>query len=62
LCARCSTPLIVGDIVLPPRRHVHHPAHRARRHVHASAHADAAWAVLIIGLTIVIAVLALTVL
>lgn len=62
LCAKCGQTLTLSEIVLPPRRHRAHSAHHHHRYVGGSAHADAAYAVLIIGLTIVIAVLALTVL
>lgn len=67
LCAVCGKSLELGDVVLPPRRHQHtHAAHRShRRHrpgTPGGHHGDAAWAVLIIGLTLVICVLSLTVL
>lgn len=61
VCANCGWTLAVGTVILTPRRR-HRHAVRHVHHRHASAHADAAWAVLIIGLTLVIAVLALTVL
>jgi hypothetical protein len=72
LCAVCAKPLEIGDVILPPRRHTHtharaaHAPHRAHRRHRPGApsghHGDAAWAVLIIGLTLVICVLSLTVL
>lgn len=61
VCANCGWTLAIGTIVLMPRHRRRHTV-RHVHHGHAGAHADAAWAVLIIGLTLVIAVLALTVL
>jgi LSD1 subclass zinc finger protein len=59
LCAKCGKELLIPNLTLTPH---HHPrARRAKRH-HGSAHADAAWAVMILGLTLLVAVLALTVL
>jgi hypothetical protein len=66
VCADCSCPLEVGDVVLNPRRR-HHPGHRPhpkrqRPHHHHHAldkRADAAWAVLIIGMAILISLLSL---
>ena len=58
LCSVCGNPLVVGDVILPPRRH-----HRSRRHRRpslSSGYADAAWAVLIVGLALVITLFALT--
>lgn len=61
VCANCGWTLAVGTIILTQRQH-HRNTLRHVRHRQTSAHADAAWAVLIVGLTLVIAVLALTVL
>lgn len=63
LCAKCGAELVIGDLVLAPRRR--HRVRRMRYQHHApggSAYADAAWAVLILGLTLVISILALTIL
>ncbi len=66
VCAKCGATVAVPDIELSPR---HHQQQRQNENRHASRHsrriskhADAAWAVLIIGLTLVIALLALTLL
>ncbi len=60
LCAVCGNVLKAGDLVLTPyrrRHHHHHPHHAA-----TSPYGDAAWAMLIIGLTLLVLVLSLTVL
>lgn len=58
LCSQCGAALLIGDVVLTPRRRqrVHHHRHRAL----SPAYADAAWAVLIIGLALVVALLAIS--
>jgi hypothetical protein len=60
ICAKCSNTLSLDEVVLSPRRHVrrHHHHHRH----HSTERADAAGAVLIIGITILIMVLAMTIL
>ncbi len=60
LCARCSQTITIGDVVLVPRR----SARSQARHHYAGGtpQADAAWAVLILGLTLVITLLGLTIL
>jgi hypothetical protein len=55
LCAKCGASVIVPALELAP-------CHRrgSRRHAHAAAgHADAAWAVIVLALTLLIALLAL---
>ena len=59
-CPACSHPIATVDLVLAPHRR-RRPNHR-RHHAAADNHADAAWAVLIIGMTLVAAAIALTVL
>jgi hypothetical protein len=60
LCTVCGKTLKIGDLVLAPYRH--HHQHHHQHHVAAKSYGDAAWAMLIIGLTLVILVLSLTVL
>jgi primosomal protein N' len=58
LCSVCRNPLVVGDVILSPRHH-----HRSRRHRRPSlspGYADAAWAVLIVGLALVITLFVMT--
>ena len=63
LCAKCGQTLLVEDVILHPRQRRHHAIHHTHANNHyISAHADAAAAVLIVGLTLVITVLALTIL
>lgn len=60
VCAACGHRALLGEIRLPALRG--QPAvHRVHPQSHGSAHADAAWAVMIVGLTLVIAVVASTV-
>lgn len=56
-CAACSKPLVIADVALAPR-HRHHHHHRPHSRLHGSLdrRSDAAWAVLIIGLTILMCV------
>ena len=61
LCANCGKPFALQDVTLPPHQ-LHPHAHHVRRHRPAGSHGAAAWAVLILGLTLVIVVLALTIL
>jgi hypothetical protein len=66
VCVSCTQPLSISDVVLAPRRHhrnkhQNHQTRHGRRGAH-SDFADAAWAVLIIGLAVLLALGALTVL
>jgi|GEM_PF-3853912 len=58
LCAHCGAQLVIGDVILEPRRGRHVQRHRHHHHL-SPAYADAAWAVLIIGLALVVVLLAL---
>lgn len=60
VCAACGHRALLGEVRLPALRG--QPAvHTVHPQGHGSAHADAAWAVMIVGLTLVIAVVASTV-
>lgn len=58
-CLVCGRPLTVGDVLLIPRRRRRVRSRRRRSSV--PDYADAAWAVLIIGVTLLIALFSLTV-
>jgi len=58
LCPTCGKPFVVGDVALNPRRR--HRVQRQSHHTVSRNYADAAWAVLILGLALVIALLAIT--
>jgi hypothetical protein len=64
MCAVCGCELTIGDVILVPRKHrheSHHHRHHRRPHFTPPArHADAAWAVLIVALTITVTLIVLT--
>ncbi len=62
LCAKCGKPLVIDEILLSPRRRRRHTHHHHSHGTAAAPHADAAWGVLIVGLTLITVVAALTVL
>ncbi len=65
LCGNCGKPFPLQDVTLPPHQphhHAHHRAHHIWQQGPAGFQGDAAWTVLIVGLTLVIVVLALTIL
>jgi DNA-directed RNA polymerase subunit RPC12/RpoP len=60
LCATCGNELARPDVLLPARhRHHRHRRHRALRLRRTDRRTDAAWAVLIVGLTILICLFSL---
>ncbi len=60
LCAKCSKSILIANVVLTPRRSLR--SRPRNRYVGGTPQADAAWAVLILALTMVITLLGLTVL
>ncbi len=57
VCGACGQPLLTGDVILAPKRH-HHAHRHARARVAPPKYGDAAWAVLIVGLALTAALLA----
>jgi len=51
---------VIGDVVLAPQRRARVHRHRHRHRVFSPAYADAAWAVLIVGLALVVALLTIS--
>jgi DNA-directed RNA polymerase subunit RPC12/RpoP len=59
LCANCSQPLTVGDVVLRPHHHRRHHTPSQRAEHRRSNYADAAWAVLMLGVVVLITLVVL---
>ena len=58
-CSQCGLALVAGDLLLTSRRG-RHATHHRRHSSPSGSHADAAWTVVVVALTVLITVIALT--